>query len=129
MWRADAVIRRADEESRGGEGIQESGDLVVMTAAFELIGQDHPGEHDHIPSFALEVIALIITALRKEAEVIDHGTRWTLTSGESVGDVIRGRMERTRHRSGVVMSKKKKVGILTAGGDCPGLNAAIRGGR
>ncbi len=25
------------------------------------------------------------------------------------------------------MSKKKKVGILTAGGDCPGLNAAIRG--
>ena len=24
------------------------------------------------------------------------------------------------------MSKKKKVGILTAGGDCPGLNAAIR---
>ncbi|AZZ38521.1 6-phosphofructokinase [Acidipropionibacterium jensenii] len=25
------------------------------------------------------------------------------------------------------MPKKKKVGILTAGGDCPGLNAAIRG--
>ena len=25
------------------------------------------------------------------------------------------------------MSRKKKVGILTAGGDCPGLNAAIRG--
>lgn len=25
------------------------------------------------------------------------------------------------------MAKKKKVGILTAGGDCPGLNAAIRG--
>lgn len=25
------------------------------------------------------------------------------------------------------MSKKKKIGILTAGGDCPGLNAAIRG--
>ena len=24
------------------------------------------------------------------------------------------------------MSKKKKVGILTAGGDCPGLNAVIR---
>ena len=23
--------------------------------------------------------------------------------------------------------KKKKIGILTAGGDCPGLNAAIRG--
>jgi len=25
------------------------------------------------------------------------------------------------------MSKRKKIGILTAGGDCPGLNAAIRG--
>lgn len=25
------------------------------------------------------------------------------------------------------MSKKKRIGILTAGGDCPGLNAAIRG--
>jgi hypothetical protein len=26
-----------------------------------------------------------------------------------------------------IMSKPKKIGILTAGGDCPGLNAAIRG--
>ena len=25
------------------------------------------------------------------------------------------------------MAKPKKIGILTAGGDCPGLNAAIRG--
>ncbi|MBT5731567.1 MAG: 6-phosphofructokinase, partial [Lentimicrobiaceae bacterium] len=25
------------------------------------------------------------------------------------------------------MTKPKKIGILTAGGDCPGLNAAIRG--
>jgi len=24
-------------------------------------------------------------------------------------------------------TKKKKIGILTAGGDCPGINAAIRG--
>ena len=24
-------------------------------------------------------------------------------------------------------NKRKKIGILTAGGDCPGLNAAIRG--
>ena len=25
------------------------------------------------------------------------------------------------------MGKPKRIGILTAGGDCPGLNAAIRG--
>ena len=25
------------------------------------------------------------------------------------------------------MKKLKRIGILTAGGDCPGLNAAIRG--
>ncbi|RKI32657.1 6-phosphofructokinase [Cutibacterium acnes] len=49
------------------------------------------------------------------------------TMDRSVVGAIHGRMGTTRHRSGVVMSKKKKVGILTAGGDCPGLNAAIRG--
>ena len=26
-----------------------------------------------------------------------------------------------------IKNKKKRIGILTAGGDCPGLNAAIRG--
>ncbi|PIS94165.1 6-phosphofructokinase [Cutibacterium acnes] len=49
------------------------------------------------------------------------------TVDRSVVGAIHGRIGTTRHRSGVVMSRKKKVGILTAGGDCPGLNAAIRG--
>ncbi|WCC80045.1 ATP-dependent 6-phosphofructokinase [Cutibacterium equinum] len=55
------------------------------------------------------------------------GSGWILTPFMSGEDAIRGRMERTQDTSGVFMSKKKKVGILTAGGDCPGLNAAIRG--
>ncbi|MDU2317030.1 MAG: 6-phosphofructokinase, partial [Cutibacterium acnes] len=54
-------------------------------------------------------------------------THMIATMDRSVVGAIHGRMGTTRHRSGVVMSKKKKVGILTAGGDCPGLNAAIRG--
>lgn len=34
---------------------------------------------------------------------------------------------RQRHRPDREVSMKMRVGILTSGGDCPGLNATIRG--
>jgi len=46
----------------------------------------------------------------------------SLTLGQGPGNA-----PAVRFRQGCQMKKKKRIGVLTGGGDCPGLNAVIRG--
>src|SRR5690242_10186241 len=49
--------------------------------------------------------------------------------GSGRSSLVRGRQSRGGRRRGArgVLRVSKKVGVLTGGGDCPGLNPAIRG--